>query len=421
MVIALIDCNNFFVSCERVFNPHLFEKPVVVLSNNDGCVISRSNEAKALGIKMGQPYFEIKSLTQSSGLKVYSSNFALYGDMSNRVMRELKKFSPKIEAYSIDEAFLELSDIHIQDYFAYGKNIRKHILKATGIPTSIGISTTKTLAKAFSKVAKKSSDGVAGTIWLEGKEIDIKLSEIDVSDIWGVGRKHTIFLKSKGILTACDLKYTDPSEVRDKMTIQGERTILELKGHYCYKVGLNNEVRKSILTSRSFAKPIEKEEELANAISTYVEIASKKLRRQKSVTSTLTVFIRTNRFNKDRTSYSKAMTINIEPTAYTPTLVHYALESLNSIFKSGYLYKRAGVLFTNIEPANAHQLILFSEGTTTKYSILMKTLDGICDKYGSDTLKIGSSGFRNSWSTKKEHRSQRFTTSINELLIVNAK
>ena len=419
---AIVDCNNFYASCERLFHPKLKDKPVIVLSNNDGCVIARSNEAKQLGIKMGQPFFELKNLINSGMVYVYSSNFTLYADLSMRVMHVLGEFTPDMEIYSIDEAFLDFSNLKINNLTEYCKKIRKTVLQCTGIPISIGIASSKTLAKALNKLAKKdpSLEGVLNGF--EIPHVDDYLKKLPVEDIWGVGRQYSKFLNANGIYTAKDFKYSDRNLIRKKMTVQGERTLLELHGVSCIPINCYSEPKKIIASTRSFGIPVKTLPELTKAISLYIDLASQKLRRQNSLAGLITVFIHTSLFNQREPQYYNSITLKLDsPSSYLPTLTTAALHGLKTIFKPDYKYKRAGVMLSEIEPSSHKQLNLFKNPILEleqEYaeSKLMEVFDKINRKWGSSTVKLGSQSMKKNWMMKQERKSQRYTTSWFELL-----
>ncbi len=421
-IFAIVDCNNFYASCERLFNPKLNGKPVIVLSNNDGCVIARSNEAKKLGIKMGQPFFELKNLINSGMVFVYSSNFTLYADLSMRVMGILNEFTPDIELYSIDEAFLNFTNLKINNLTEYCRKIREKVFQSTGIPISIGIASTKTLAKALNKIVKKTPEFNGVLNEFEINNIDDYLKKVDVEDIWGVGRQYTKFLRMNGIYTAKDFKYFNRYVVRKKMTVQGERTYLELHGISCIPIDNAPEPKKIIASTRSFGIPVTKIADLIEAISLYVSIASEKLREQNSLAKLVTIFIHTSLFNQKDPQYYNSITLELDPpSSYLPTLTKAALHGLKTIFKDGYKFKRAGVMLSGIEPQSHKQLHLFTspileEAIDKRETKIMNVFDKINLKWGSNTIKMGSQGMRKNWMMKQERKSQRFTTSWQELL-----
>ncbi|MBN2364462.1 Y-family DNA polymerase [candidate division WOR-3 bacterium] len=416
--IALVDCNNFYVSCERVFEPSLKSVPVIVLSNNDGCVVSRSNEAKALGIEMGTPVFKIKDLVMKNFVRVFSSNYALYQDMSSRVMQTLKRFSPEIEVYSIDEAFVSLGGFTEQDMTSYAREIKNTVLKWTGIPVSVGVAQTKTLAKAANRNAKKSDSGVFSLF--DRTKIDEILSKTNTRDLWGIGLKQSDKLAANGIFSALDLKNADRDWVLKNLTVTGLKTALELNGIPCIDLESAVPDKKGIACSRSFGRPVEKINELKTALSEYVTVASDKMRKQKSIPLTMTVYITTDRFSDKDLQYANWLDVKIaSPTAYPPPLIKLAHRALEKIYKQGYKYKKAGIVFTGLIGEEETSNSLFSEfGEDNGDSKIMKTIDEINKKMGNNTIKFASSGFDGSWKMKRNRLSKRFTTDWNELPVV---
>jgi len=419
-VFVLADCNNFYVSCERVFNPKLEGEPVVVLSNNDGCVVSRSNEAKALGIKMGAPIFELSGMIKRHGVKVFSSNYALYGDMSQRVMETLSGFAEDIEIYSIDEAFLDLSGFRYKNLTDYGSSIRSAVKQWTGIPVSIGIAETKTLAKIANKTAKKSPEtkGVLDLTVSSRKES--ALAETKVSDIWGIGSSYSGFLEKIGIKNALQLRDADTlliNRIKRKMGVWGTRIMQELKGIPCYSVETSPQPRKGITVSRTFRHPIESLSELKEALSTYVSMGAEKLRRENAATSALSVFLHTSRFKKED-FYFRIKTIDLPvATMDTGELIRYAGEGLEGIYEKGRMYKRAGVMFKDLFPDNRFQMGLFDGKNRKRSEKLMKTLDAVNLKMGSGTLTYAATGLAGTgaWHTVFKKRSPFYTTDWNQI------
>ena len=344
---GLMDCNNFYASCERVFNPALNGKPVIVLSNNDGCVIARSNEAKVLGIKMGVPVYQIKDEIQKYGIAVFSSNYTLYGDMSSRVMSILSSLAPEIEIYSIDEAFINLDGIN--DLQALGEKIVSQVVRGTGIPVSLGIAPTKTLAKIDNKFSKK-YQAYNRICIIDTEEKRIKALQLfEIGDVWGLGRRQAAKLEKQGVRTAYDFTELPGSWVRKNMTVVGERTWKELRGLSCIDMEAAPPAKKQIYTSRSFGKMVEDIGTMSEAIATHASTCAKKLRQQKSYAMSLMVFIHTNNFREDLPQYWKNTIIRLPvPTNDTLEIVHYALEGLKSIFMPDYQYKKAGVIITEI-------------------------------------------------------------------------
>jgi DNA polymerase V len=347
---ALVDCNNFFVSCERVFDSRLEGKPVIVLSNNDGCAIARSNEAKALGIKMGANFFEIENIINRNNVQVFSTNYILYADMSLRVKGLLSKFCPDVEDYSIDESFLDFKGFETHfNLKEYGTNIAQTIKQGTGIPVSVGIAPTKTLAKVANKFAKKYA-GYKSVCLIDTDEKRIKaLKKFEIGDVWGIGRRNNKRLTEMGIQTAYDFTQLTQSWVRKNMMVVGERTWRELQGEPCIQMETIQPDKQSIMVSRSFGKMTGDYTTLSEAVSTYTTMVAAKLRKQKSCAKTILVLIDTNPYREDLAQYNQHILLNL-PVACNSTaeLLHYTLEGLRKIFKSNYLYKRAGVMAMNI-------------------------------------------------------------------------
>ena len=416
-MIAHIDCNNFYVSCERVFAPKLERRAVVVLSNNDGCVVARSEEAKALGIKMGTPYFKIDYLIEKENLAVFSSNYSLYGDMSLRVMAGLSRFSPEMEIYSIDEAFLDLEfrgDVYKLTEDAC--KIRKSIDKWTGLPVSVGIAPTKTLAKIANRIAKKDGLGVFEMID-ESIQTEI-LEQMSVSDVWGIGDKSAQKLKKLGIKTALDLKRLDRRHARKLLTVVGARTVEELNGKNCLPLELVPPPKKSIACSRSFGCLVEEIELLNEALDSYLVKAGEKMRRQNLAANAVTVFLATNRFAKTL-QYSNSLTIELaNATNSTRELREWTRKALRQIYKQGYLYKKVGVILLGLQPESAETVRLYNEKSYEKDKRLMQALDKISGKFGRETVRFGVQKNREYWQMKAEMKSRKYTTSLKEILCV---
>ena len=402
--IALVDCNSFYVSCERLFNPKIRKKPVVVLSNNDGCIISRSNEAKALGIKMGEPYFKAKDIIIRNKVEVFSSNYALYGDLSRRVMRTLKSFNAAIEVYSIDEAFLDLSNFPDQEIENIGKEIRETILQWTGIPTSIGIAKTKTLSKIANHIAKKKQSGVTSLIGIEN--IDPILEKIDINDVWGVGRQLTKFYQKHGIYNAKQLKNKSNSWIKKCSNVLSSRTAMELRGISCIGLETTTTKRKSCVVSRSFGKRIETFQELQEAVVNYCLNASEKIRSESLTAKAITVFVRTSPFQRNYDYYSNSKTVDFPiATNNSIEIVKTAVAILETIFKNGYQYQKAGVMLTGL--SNAHDKTnLFSTEKDDKIQALMRSIDNTNHRYGRSTLSVASAGVNKRWNMRRDHSSK---------------
>lgn len=414
---GLVDCNNFYASCERVFNPSLNGKPIVVLSNNDGCVIARSNEAKALGIKMGVPAYQIKDLVKQHDVAVFSSNYVLYGDMSGRVMSMLADIAPEIEIYSIDEAFINIDGI--QDLQSLGLKIVNQVTRGTGIPVSVGIAPTKTLAKLANKFAKK-HPAYNRLCIINTEEKRIKALQLtDIVDVWGIGRRQAEKLEKQGVKTAYDFTQLPGSWVRKNMTVTGERTWKELRGISCIDMESAPPAKKQICTSRSFGKMVEDIDTMSEAIATHASTCAKKLRQQKSYAMSLMVFIHTNNFREDLPQYWKNTIIKLPvPTSDTLEIVHYALEGLKSIYMTGYQYKKAGVIITEI--VTSAQLGLFDTVDREKREKLMQAIDKVNGEH-NHLVKLAVQGNGRDWKLKQEQLSKRYTTDINEVLTIKCK
>ena len=418
--IALVDCNSFYVSCERLFNPSIINIPVVVLSSNDGCVISRSTEAKALGIKMGEPFFKVKKIVKENNVKTFSTNFSLYGDISRRVMETLKQFSPQMEIYSIDEAFLDLSSIKDEDLIEHGYEIRKTVLKWTGIPTSIGIATTKTLSKAANYIAKKEKSGVVD--FINSKQTDSFLTKVKINEVWGVGRQLTKFYIKNGINTAYDLKNMHNGWIKKNTNVFGSRTAIELKGIPCISLEPHQEKRKSCCVSRSFGKKVTKLEELNEAITTHCLNAAEKIRLDNQTVKRITVFIRTSPFQTNKKYYANSKDIDLPiKTNDSIILIKQALIALKHIYKEGYQYQKAGIIFSGLKDANVYNKNLFSViSNEEKRTRLMKAIDYTNIKYGRHALSIAQAGFKKKWNTRRQHDSKIDTASFQLLPVVRA-
>ena len=402
--IALIDCNSFYVSCERLFNPKIRKKPVVVLSNNDGCIISRSNEAKALGIKMGEPYFKEKKIIVNNNVQVFSSNYSLYGDISRRVMRTLKRFNSDIEIYSIDEAFLDLSNFSDNEIENVGHEIRSIVLKWTGIPTSIGIAKTKTLSKVANHIAKKKKSGVVSLIGVEN--IDPILEKVEINDVWGVGRQLTKFYHKNGIYNAKQLKNKSNTWIKKSSNVLSSRTAMELKGIPCIGLEVVSSKRKSCVVSRSFGKRVENFQELREAVAGYSLNASEKIRSESLVAKSITVFVRTSPFQNRYGFYSNSKTIDFPiATNNSIEIVKSALNALETIFKNGYRYQKAGVMLSHLSESTNNKN-LFSSERDEKINSLMKSIDNTNYRYGRSTLSLASAGVHKRWNMRREYSSK---------------
>jgi DNA polymerase V len=420
-IFALIDCNNFYVSCERVFQPALYGKPVVVLSNNDGCVIARSEEAKALGIPMGLPAFQMAERFAQHPIEIYSSNYALYGDMSARVMTTLAQFTPDVEVYSIDEAFLNLAGCGESDLAAVAHGIRRTVQQWTGIPTSIGIGKTKTLAKLANRLAKRTSEAQGVVDLTISPHQDDLLATIPVQDVWGIGPSYTKRLHSHGICTALDLRDADDQWVRAQLGVVGRRIVWELRGISCLPLALCPPLKQSVMVSRSFGKPITIRAEMRQAVATYTSRAAEKLRRAHLAAGRVTVFLMTNRFQAEEPQYQNEISMSLPvATNDTAELFAYALRGLEQIFRPGFRYKKAGVMLTGLVPAHQIQTNLFDTKDRERSATLMAVVDYINTHMGAGTIQYAVVGRTPRWRMRSARRSPRYTTRWEELVVVQA-
>ena len=417
-MIALADCNNFYASCERVFNPGLKDKPIVVLSNNDGCIIARSNEAKVLGIKMGEPVFKVRDIIDNNNIYVFSTNFALYGDMSSRVMSLLSDMSPEIEIYSIDEAFMNFTGV--KDSVHLASKMKSIIAKSTGIPISIGIAETKTLAKVANYIAKKqTANGVYALT--EQQQIENVLKELPVSKLWGVGNRHLRMLNSYGINTAYDFIQLNEDWVLEKMTIMGLRMQRELKGDSCFGIDAYPSRKKNIRTSRSFGVKVKSLQTIQESIIAHAARCAEKLRIENSCARYVSVILRTNPFSKSQDYYYGYKSINLEiPTNDSMEIVNAAKILLGSIYKEGLIYTKSGVIVGDNVPADQVQLNLFySEQGKEKRKNLYKRIDFINQTMGRDKIQLLGQGIAKKWKLKQENLSPCYTTRWTDLLRVH--
>lgn len=414
---ALVDCNSFYCSCEQVFNPKLKGKPVIVLSNNDGVTISRTDEAKSVGIKMGAPLHLIQHLVKANNVHVFSSNYTLYGDLSARIMDILSQLAPELEIYSIDEAFLNFDGL--KDFHAHGLKIHSTIKQWTGIPTCVGIGPTKVLAKIANNMAKKQKN-ISPVFDLSQKEVqDQILTNFPVNDVWGIGAKSAIKLNALGIFTAKELRDADLDLIQKSLTIVGRKIACEIRGISCLPLELITNDKKQIISSRSFGRPVFKKEELEEAIANYVSRAAEKLRAQDSICGQLRLFIHTNRFKETKQYYNHGSIKMLPPTASTSSLVKAACLALENIFKPGIEYKKAGIILSDIEKADKIQFSLFdAQENYFKEEKTMKIIDQINSTFGSGTIKIASCGTSTPWQMNSQFRSPCYTTRWDDLLKV---
>jgi DNA polymerase V len=417
---ALIDCNNFYASCERVFRPDLVGKPIVVLSNNDGAVIARSNEAKTLGVPMGAIAFEYESFFKKHNIYVFSANFALYGDMSWRVMNLLQEYSPDIEIYSIDEAFLKLKGFEYVDLLSYGLDMQRRITKWTGIPISVGIAPTKALSKVANRIAKKFPERTLGAYVMDTEEKRFKaLKWLQIEDVWGIGRQHATRLKSYGVKTAFDFTQLNDSWIKKNMSVVELRLKQDLSGIPMFDLE-RIKPRKNIATTRSFERNLVDYQELKERIVTFAVSCAEKLRRQNSYCNSLMVFVRTNAHRLELKQYNNSTIVKFPyATNSSIEIVKFAIEGLKRIFCQGYQYKKAGVVIMNFSAADEIQLNLF-ENSNPKHVDLMKTIDQINTCYGQQKIKLASQDQRRVWKMKQEKLSPRYTTRLSDVIVVKA-
>ena len=417
-VFALVDCNSFYCACERVFNPAIRHRPVIVLSNNDGCAVARSDEAKALGIPMGAPYFQIKELCQKNKVAVYSSNYTLYGDMSARVMHTLGGFTPVLEVYSIDEAFLSLRGFPEKSLVQYAHRIKNTVYQYTGIPVSIGIGSTKVLAKVANYMAKSQKQS-GGVVDLRDPTVrDQCLKTLPVAKIWGIGPQSAAKLARLGIDTALQLQQADEALIRKILTVTGHRILRELNGESCLSLELVEKNKKQIISSRSFGVPVFSLSDLKEAIANHVSSAAVKLRRQHLVVGSITVFIQTNPYKAITQYYNSCSMTLASGSSDTPSLIDKALRCLEKIYRSGIEYKKAGVIFNDLHSNRQVQMNLFSAPSTEKKARLMTVIDQINAKKGKGTLTFAACGVRQGWEMHNAMKSPGYTSRWDQLLEV---
>lgn len=414
---ALIDCNNFYASCERIFRPDLIGLPIVVLSNNDGCVIARSNEAKACGIPMGAPAFQYRELFKQHNVQVFSANFALYGDMSNRVMQTLSKYCIDQEIYSIDECFMKLDGYDFVDLKEYGIKMREEVFRNTGIQVSVGIASTKSLAKVANRIAKKYPNESRGChVMRSAAQIEKVLKWLEIEDVWGIGRQHAKRLFQLGVDSAYDFTQLSDQWVQKNLSIVGLRLKRDLSGIPTLDLE-EVESKKNIASTRSFDVNYTKFEEVQERVSTFSSSCSEKLRKQKSFCSSITVFVMTNRFREEQMQYQNSITIDLPfATNSAIELSKYASVALSRIFKEGYAYKRAGVIVSNFSPDDVEQMTLF-DNRDKRHDALMKILDLMNKQYGQHTVRLASQG-KKKWTMRQEMLSPCYTTKIKDIITI---
>lgn len=417
-VFALIDCNSFYASCERVFRPDLAKTPIVVLSNNDGCVIARSYAAKPF-VKMGAPYFQIKDVLRRNGVQVFSSNYALYGDMSERVMTIIESMVPAVEVYSIDEAFADLTGIH-GDLTAFGRTIRAAVHKCTGIPVGVGIAPTKTLAKLANHTAKRLQAHTGGVVDIcDQVKRDWVLRNTDVSEVWGVGRRMKVHLEGLGIKTAMDLAKADPWMLRQKFSVVIEKTARELAGTSCLELSEADPPKQEICSSRMFGKRLTTIEPIKEAVATYVHRAAEKLRAQNSLCKKIRVSIRTGMFNPEEAKYANGALLELSyPTNDVRLLTKAATEAVNHLFRPGFKYSKAEILLMDLRQSGEFTDDLFAQSQPLATERVMSVLDEINQRWGRGTLRTGGVPSSPDWSMRREMMSQSYTTRLDQLWTV---
>ncbi|WP_445731285.1 Y-family DNA polymerase [Mariniflexile sp.] len=415
---ALVDCNNFYASCERAFNPSLRNKPIAILSNNDGCVISRSDEAKALELPMGAPIFKWEGFCKANNIQVFSSNYPLYGDMSSRVMKILEQFTPDVEVYSIDEAFLEFKGFGNYDLNDQGTQIRQRILKWTGIPTCVGIAPTKALSKVANKIARKFPIQTKGVYVIDSEEKRIKaLKWIKIEDVWGIGRGLTKRLKAKGCNTAFDFVQLPDDWVRKTFSITEWKLKKDLEGIPTLQLD-EVKTKQAIATTRSFEYTFSDLENIKERISTFATSCAEKLRKQGSSCHIIYVVLSSDRHKKDLEQHRASRAVSLPyPTDSSLIISTQATQAVASIFKKGIKYKRAGVIVMGLVPTHNHQLQMF-ENENPKHKPLMKAIDGINKKYSDYKIKLGNQDLKRTWKMRQERLSPRYTTNINDIIKV---
>ncbi len=418
-MIAIVDCNNFYASCERLFQPKIMALPVVVLSNNDGCVIARSEEAKSLGIEMGAPAFMMKELLSKENVQVFSSNYTLYGDLSQRILKTLETFTPLIECYSIDEAFLDLSGVKGLNLFEYGTKIRSAIATNIGMPVSIGIAPSKSLAKMANKYAKKIFPGTGVFILDSADKINEVLKWTSIGDVWGIGSRHSRRLKFMGIKTAYDFVHKlNPEWVRKNMTVMGERLLNELKGIPSIEWRDAMKPKKGICTARSFGKLLSEKKDIQEAVANYASSCAAKLRLQNSCAGAINILIQTNIHRTQDKQYARSVSLRMPvATNSTKKIIAFALKGLDIIYRTGYNFKKAGVTVSSIIPDTQVQQSLFeTPGADQKDQQVMKMLDSVNKRFGKDLVRFAVQGYSRQWQLRQMHLSPCYTTDINQVL-----
>ncbi len=416
---ALVDCNNFYASCERVFNPNLEQKPIAILSNNDGCVISRSDEAKAIGLPMGAPIFKWESFCKAKGITVLSSNYPLYGDMSSRVMNILKQFTPDVEVYSIDESFLEFKGFKQYDLQDYGQQIKKRIKKWTGIPTSVGIAPTKALSKVANKIARKFPNQTKGVYIIDTEDKRIKaLKWTQIEDVWGIGSQLSKRLQAKGCITAFDFTQLPDDWVKRNFSVVESRLKRDLEGIPTLQLDEDSKDKKMIATTRSFEYTYSDKANIKERISTFATSCAEKLRKQGSSCHVIIVMLKSDRHKKELEQHRQSISVNLScPTNSSLIISNCAVSAVMTIFKEGIKYKKAGVIVTGLVPVDNYQLNIF-EKEDPKHVPLMQSIDRLNAKYKNHKIKIGNQDLKRTWKMRQERLSPKYTTNINDIIIV---
>lgn len=419
---ALVDCNNFYASCERVFQPHLIGKPIVILSNNDGCIISRSDEAKALGIPMGAPEFKVRAELKQKNIHVFSSNYPLYGDLSSRVMKILESFTPHIEPYSIDEAFLNFDGMSIPDFHDYGSKMKYRLQKWLSIPVSIGFADTKALSKVANKIARKFPEKTKGVYVIDTEEKRIKaLKWTEIEDVWGIGFRLNKKMKAKNINTAYDFTLSNNEAfIKKEMGVVGMRLKYELEGKSVLDLDLPKD-RKTIAITRSFDGNITTFDEMKERVSTFATVCAEKLRKQKSCCNNVIVYLRKDNYKTERQHYNfyKMETIPFSSNS-SITISNIAVKMLKNMFEEGEIYKKAGVIVTGIIPENQKQFHLFEE-ENPKHLKLMKVMDDYFKKTGERKIRLGNQDLQRTWKMKQNHLSKKYTTDFKDILRISCQ
>jgi DNA polymerase V len=416
---ALVDCNNFYASCERVFQPQWEGKPVVILSNNDGCVIARSNEAKALGIPMGAPAFQYQNEFKKYGIKVFSSNYPLYGDMSSRVMKILTQYTPEVSVYSIDEAFLRFRGFDHQNLHDHCQKLRQQVLQWTGIPVSVGLGPSKALAKIANRIAKKFAERTNGVYLIDNEEKRLKaLQWTSIGEVWGIGRQHRKRLEALGIKTALDFVHLPDDWIRKQMSVIGLRLKKDLEGLPFIQFEELQHPKKSIATTRSFEGTIRDFADLEERITTFATSCAEKLRQQKSHCHAVLVFVRSDPHKKGAVAYQNSCTLGL-PYATNSSIIlsKFARRGLKNLYRKDIDYKKAGVILLDLVPAQTRQLTLF-DAHIGRHDALMKTIDTLHKRFGPHKMKLANQDLQRTWKMKQNHLSPRFTTELTEIIRV---